>query len=61
MGIPKIGVDTTNPDYVYLCKAFGCSYTKPTSLAGVTAAIETGFSAEKPTFIEVNQGAHFLI
>lgn len=60
-GIPKIGVDSTNPDYVYLCKAFGCGFVRPDSLAGVTAAIEAAFSAETPTFIEVNQDADFLM
>ncbi|MGB1253880.1 MAG: thiamine pyrophosphate-dependent enzyme, partial [Candidatus Promineifilaceae bacterium] len=61
LAIPKIGVDPTNPDYVYLCKAFGCGYVKPASLAEITAAVETAFSAETPTFIEVNQDAAFLL
>ena len=59
-GIPKIGVDSTNPDYVHLCKAFGCGYVRPDSLAGVTVELEAAFSAEKPTLIEVNQDASFL-
>ena len=60
LGIPQIGVNPTNPDYLMLAKSFGCHATRPDSLESLEAAISAAFMADAPTLIEVRQDAPYL-
>ncbi len=59
-GIPEIGVNPRNPDYLALARAFGARATRPDSLAGVERAIAEALAADGPTLIEVREDAPFL-
>ncbi len=59
-GIPEIGVNPRNPDYLKLAEAFGAHATRPDSLAGFQTALRDAFAADGPTLIEVRQDAPFL-
>ncbi len=58
--IPELGVRQRNPDYLALARAFGADAVRPGSLAALTEAIGTAFSAKGPTLIEVREDAPFL-
>lgn len=59
-GIPPVGVDSLNPDFPLLARAFGCEGVLPGSLDEVTASIERALHTPRPTLIEVHQGAEWL-
>ena len=59
-GIPQIGVNPRNPDYLALAKAMGARAVRPTSLEGFQKALRTAFKAKGPTLIEVRQDAAYL-
>jgi thiamine pyrophosphate-dependent acetolactate synthase large subunit-like protein len=58
--IPELGVRQRNPDYLALARAFGADAVRPGSLAALTEAIGTAFSAKGPTLIEIREDAPFL-
>ncbi len=58
--IPALGVDGINPDFLMLARACGCHGVRPDSLAGFEAAIAAALDADRPTVIEVNEGAAWL-
>ena len=60
LGIPQIGVNPKNPDYLKLAESFGCHATSPDSLESLEAAISAAFTADAPTLIEVRQDAPYL-
>ena len=59
-GIPPVGVDSVNPDFQLLARAFGCDGVRPGSLDEVTASIERALRTPRPTLIEVHQDAEWL-
>ena len=60
LGIPEIGVNPVNPDYLKLAEAFGARALRAESLEHFEAALREGFAAAGPTLIEVRQDAPFL-
>ncbi len=60
LGIPEIGVNPVNPDYLKLAEAFGARALRAESLEHFQAALREGFAAAGPTLIEVRQDAPFL-
>jgi thiamine pyrophosphate-dependent acetolactate synthase large subunit-like protein len=59
-GIPAIGVDTRNPDFMLLAEAFGCEGVRPGSLGALEAAVARALTTRRPTLIEVRQDADWL-
>ena len=59
-GIPTIGVNQLNPDYIALAKAFGCKTAQPNTLADFEQALQDAFTADRPTLIEMREDASFL-
>ena len=59
-GIPEIGVRLRNPDFIKMGEAFGCHTARPGSIADFKAVLESAFSADRPTLIEVREDAGFL-
>ena len=59
-GIPPVGVDSPNPDFLLLAEAFGCDRVRPGSFDEVSASMEHALSAPRPTLIEVRQGEDWL-
>src|SRR5581483_1035159 len=59
-GIPTIGVNQLNPDYVALAKAFGCRTATPESLPAFEQALRGAFAADRPTLIEMREDAPYL-
>ena len=59
-GIPEIGVNPRNPDYVALAQAFGARATRPDSLDAFKSALNDAFAADGPTLIEMREDAPFL-
>jgi thiamine pyrophosphate-dependent acetolactate synthase large subunit-like protein len=59
-GIPPVGVDSLNPDFVALAKSFGCEGVRPGSTDELAAAIAGALEAPVPTLIEVRQDAPWL-
>ncbi len=60
LDIAELGVKPKNPDYQALAHAFHARAVKPTSLAELKGAIETAFTADGPTLIEVHEQATYL-
>ena len=58
--IPHTGVNSTNPDFQLLAKAFGCEGVRPGSLDEVTDSVANALKAPCPTLIEVHQDAPWL-
>ncbi len=59
-GIPPIGVNSRNPDFVALARAFGCRGLRPDSLDSFEAAVGEALQARVPTLIEVHENAEWL-
>jgi 5-guanidino-2-oxopentanoate decarboxylase len=59
-GIPTIGVNQLNPDYIAVAKAFGCKTAQPNTLADFERALQDAFAADRPTLIEMREDASFL-
>ena len=59
-GIPTIGVNQLNPDYIAVAKAFGCKTAQPRSLTEFEQAMRDAFAADRPTLIEMREDASFL-
>jgi thiamine pyrophosphate-dependent acetolactate synthase large subunit-like protein len=60
-GIPEVGVNPRNPDYLQLARAFGCHGVRPDSLDGIADAVAKALGADVPTLIEVRQDAAYLV
>lgn len=60
-GIPAIGVNPRNPDFIAIAKGFRCLTVTPNSIAGFRAAVNTAFEADVPTVIEVREGSEWLL
>ena len=52
-GIPEIGVNTHNPDFPALARAYGCAAAKPDSLDALGGMISDALAADRPTLIEI--------
>jgi 5-guanidino-2-oxopentanoate decarboxylase len=59
-GIPTIGVNQLNPDYIAVAKAFGCLTAQPGSLPDFEQGVRKAFAADRPTLIEMREDAPFL-
>jgi len=59
-GIPTIGVDQWNPDFIALAKAYGCVTAEPRSLAEFESSLTTAFAGDRPTLIQLREDAAFL-
>lgn len=54
-------MNSDNPDFVALAKAFGGHGTRPDSLASFETAVAEALEAQVPTLIEIQEGAGWLI
>ena len=59
-GIPTIGVNQHNPDFVKLAEAYGCKTAEPASFTELEAAVRAAFAADGPTVIHLRENADFL-
>lgn len=55
-----VGVTGINPDFMLLAQSMGCAGVRPTSMDEFKAAVGAALDADRPTVIEVNQGAGWL-
>ena len=60
-GIPQIGVNPRNPDFIKIAEGFGCRAARPTSLEGFCDAVGAALGANVPTVIEVREDAPWLL
>ena len=58
--IAPVGVQGINPDFMLLGQSMGCHTTKPSSMAEFTQAVGDALNADRPTIIELTQGADWL-
>lgn len=59
--IRPVGVDSLNPDFMTLAKAFHCRGVRPRSADQLEGAVAEALSADRPTLIEVHQDADWLL
>ena len=59
-GIPQIGVNPKNPDFMKIAEGFGCHALRPDSLASFASAVDDAFHVSVPTVIEVQENADWL-
>lgn len=59
-GIPEIGVNPKNPDFIKIAEGFGCYAVQPASLDDFAQAVKTALRQDRPTLIEVREGADWL-
>ena len=59
-GIPRVGVEGINPDFVALAKACHCHGTAPGSEAEFRDAFRKALEADRPTVIPVREGEDWL-
>ena len=55
-----VEVKPFNPDFLALAEAYGCVATCPDSKDEFEQAVRDGLQLDRPTFIEVKQGARWL-
>ncbi|MCP5087176.1 MAG: 5-guanidino-2-oxopentanoate decarboxylase [Rhodobacteraceae bacterium] len=60
-GIPEIGVNPKNPDFIKVAEGFGCSTARPHDLDSFAEAVACALGARAPTVIEVMEGADWLL
>ncbi len=60
-GIPLIGVQGINPDFVMLAQAFGAIGVRPKSVAELERAVAEALEANVPTVIELVEGEAGLL
>ena len=58
--IPTIGVNSLNPDFLALGRAFGCEALRAESPEHLAEALTTAQTAGKPTLIEVREDSDWL-
>jgi len=59
--IPTIGVDGLNPDFMALAEAMKCHGLQPHSGAELESAVQAAFSSDRPTVVEIHEGADWLM
>jgi 5-guanidino-2-oxopentanoate decarboxylase len=59
-GIPTIGVNQFNPDFIALARAYGCRTAIPQSFDEFESSLSNAFAADRPTLIEMREDAAFL-
>ncbi len=59
-GIPEIGVNPRNPDFIKIAEGFGCHQARPDSIGAFQDAVKSALAAATPTLIEVREGADWL-
>ena len=59
-GIPRVGVEGINPDFVALAKACHCHGTAPRDETELRQAFRDALAAERPTVIVVREGDEWL-
>ena len=59
-GIPEIGVNPKNPDFIKIAEGFGCHAVQPNSLDSFTEAVREALLEDVPTLIEVRENAAWL-
>lgn len=59
-GIPQIGVNQLNPDFVKLAEAFGCVGARVENRDDFDNAVTRALAAQGPTVIEVREGSGWL-
>jgi len=60
-GIPRVGVDPLNPDFVALAHACHSHGVRPQSMEEFRSAYKTAFEADRPTLIVVDEGSGWLV
>ena len=60
-GIPEIGVNPRNPDFVKVAEGFGCRAARPDSPASFASAVGEALQAPVPTLIEIRENADWLL
>ena len=60
-GIPPVGVDGINPDFMLLAQAFGAHGLRPESAAALETAVAEALQAKGPTIIELIEGSEWLM
>ena len=60
-GIPEIGVNPKNPDFMKIAEGFGCRGVRPDSLASFASAVDKALQAPVPTVIEIREDADWLL
>ncbi len=60
-GIPEIGVNPKNPDFIKVAEGFGCRTAQPQSIAAFASEVRDAFEAAVPTVIEVRENAKWLL
>lgn len=61
LDIAQIGVDGMNPNFMALAESMHCHGVRPTDSAGLEAALGEALRADRPTVIEVREGADWLV
>ena len=60
-GIPQIGVNPRNPDFIKIAEGFGCHGVRPDGLASFASAVDEALHASVPTVIEIREDADWLL
>ena len=59
-GIPEIGVNPKNPDFIKIAEGFGCSTATPGTLDEFAVCVRDALTCDGPTLIEVREDASWL-
>ena len=59
-GIPQIGVNPRNPDFMKIAEGFGCRTARPESPASFASAVDEALQASVPTLIEIRENSEWL-
>ncbi len=60
LGLPRIGVEGRNPDFLALARSFGCAAERAESAEALQETFAAALKADGPTLIEVAQDAPWL-
>ena len=60
-GIPEIGVNPRNPDFVKVAEGFGCRAARPDGPNSFASAVGEALQASVPTLIEIRENADWLL
>jgi len=59
-GIPEIGVNPKNPDFIKVAEGFGCRTAQPQSIEAFAAEVAAALKVGVPTVIEIRENAEWL-
>ena len=59
-GIEPVGVDIYTPDFLTIVRGFGCQAVRVESREQLRSQLKSAAGADRPTLIEVLEGAEFL-